>query len=204
MPAPTRLNARHRDVLENLARKIVDVPAEAKAEEAAFNRAESLVRAAVEAEFPPAEMKILAKYEVARRDRCINVQSDAGGVEQFVFHTRDTKLEEFEDEGADETHPLVPDRYGCRHRIYIVNAKTWNVVHAWKTARDAKRKALNEKLDKYLSFVRSATTYEQVLEIWPEASQVQDRIVSNLPSTLSTEVLAEITADSKRRMRKVA
>lgn len=201
----TRLNQHHRSTLSALAKRIVDVPVEAKIEEAAYQKAAPLVRALVEAEYPPAEMKILAKYEVARRDKCINVQGDSGGTERFRFRMAETNStsEDWDDE-ADNSHPLVPDRGGCRNRIYIANAKTWAAVNAWTRAFDTKKKALKEKLDKYLTFIGVATTYEQILETWPEAIEVADSITRNLPSTVNPEMLAEIKADSARRMKKAA
>jgi len=201
----TRLTVRHRDTLTALARRIVDVPAEAKIEEAAYQKAAPLVRALVEAEYPPAEMKILAKYEVSRRDKCINVQSEGGDVERFKFRmsTANSPSENWDDE-ADDSHPLVPDRGGCRNRIYIASAKTWAAVNAWTKAFAVKEKALKEKLDKYLAFISVATTYEQILETWPEAIEVADSITRNLPSTVNPEMLAEIKADSARRMKKAA
>lgn len=202
----TRLNKGHRETLSDLANRVVDVPAETKAEEAAYQKAAPLVRALVEAEFPPTEMKLLQKYECARRDRCINIQGETGGVERFNFRRSDAN--DWDDEGQDGNteHPLVPDRRGnsCRNRIYIANAKTHAAVTAWVKAYEIKKKALKEKLDKYLTFINVAATYEQVLEIWPEASQVSDSITRNLPVAINEEVIAEIKADSARRTRALA
>lgn len=199
----TRLNSNHRSTLTALADKIVDVPAEAKAEEVAYQKAAPLVRALVEAEFPPKEMAILLKHEVARRDRCINVQGETAGVERFEF--RKVSETDDDDENGNQDHPLVPNRpdYSCRNRIYIANAKTQTAVAAWVKAFDAKRKAYKEKIAKYHSFIAYAATYEQVLETWPEAEQVRDRIVQNLPMALSNEDLNAIKADSARRLKSV-
>ena len=203
----TRLNQAHRSTLKELACRVVDVPAEAKAEDAAYQKAAPLVRALVEAEFPPAEMKVLAKYECTRRDRCINVQAETGGVEQFRFRVKDPANDYDGSEGEDDNldHPVIPSRSGsCRNRIYIASAKTHAAVAAWVKAEDVRRKALKEKLDKYLAFIAAAATYEQVLEIWPEASQVSDSITRNLPMSLNNDMLAEIKADSTRRMKRAA
>lgn len=207
MTAQTRLTTNHRAILRELADKIVDCPAETRLEESAYQRAAPLVRKLVEAEFPPAEMVILDKYEVARRDRCINVQiaeGGAGSVERFKFRDKANKEGDDWDDEADESHPLVPDRGGCKNRIYIANAKTAAAVHHWRLMLDALKKAKSEKLGKYHTFVDNARTFEQVLEVWPEAVQVSERIRGNLPVALNAEILAEITADSKRRMKTAA
>lgn len=199
----TRLNAAHRSTLKALVHRVVDVPIEAKAEEAAYQKAESLVRALVEAEFPPADMKILAKYESARRDRCINVRLDAGGDENFTFRNAKRSDNDYADSDSDE-HPLVPDTRSCKNRFYLANAKTSAAVSAWRKAEDTRREELAAKISKYETFIDVATTWEQVLETWPEAAQVSDSIVRNLPAAINADTLAEIKRDSTRRLKQAA
>lgn len=186
-----RLNQNHRASLRDLAERIVDVPAETKAEEAAYQKVRPYITELVEAQFPPADMKVMAKYDRStRKDRCINIRLDAGGDERFEFR-----------EGEE---PTVPNNGGCHGRFYLASDRVSKLLTAWVSAKDARNKALKEKLGKYVTFINTAVTYEQVLEIWPEAAEVSDRITRNLPVAINEEVIDEIKRDSARRMRRAA
>lgn len=187
----TRLNQEHREALYDLARRVVDCPDEAKAEDAAYKKAAPLVRKCVEVKYPAADMAVLSKYDLVRRDHCIQLQLTAGGVEEFEFR-------------HDEPPPVVASRGSCYGRIHPADEKTTAAVSAWKLAKDANEKARDKKLEQYRAFVRSATTFEQVLEVWPEASALTPNIARNLPVAVSVETIDAIKADSARRIRQAA
>jgi len=186
--ASTRLNEGHRGALRALAIRVVDCPEETKAEDRAYKRAAPLVAKVVLKQYPEAEMKVLSKYDLTRRDACINLQLTAGGVEQFKFRDGEEAV-------------VANTEYSCRHRIYSTDERTTEAVTAWRQCFDAKEAAIKRKLADYTAFIASATTFEQVLEIWPEAEEIAPRIRKNLPVALSEETVAAITADSNRRMK---
>lgn len=186
----TRLLESHKDALKELARRVVDVPAEAKAEDLAYRKAAPLARKIVEATFPVSDMLVLAKYELSRPDDCIRIQHNDGSVDQFVFHKDDA--------------PRVADSGNCRARMFIADERASTALTAWRHAFDAKRKALSEKQANYCAFIDSARTFEQVLEIWPEAEELGPRIRKNLPVALSESIIESIKADSVRRIRQAA
>lgn len=188
--ASTRLTNNHREVLTRLVSQIVDCPAEIKAEEAAYAKAAPVVRKIVEAKYPAADMAVLAKYKCAQSDACIRISHPDNSVQQFTFR----KGEEVN----------VPDASGCYSRMYQSDERQQKAIEAWVNAASALKDATKKKRDDYNAFISSATTFEQVLEIWPEAAQVADRIKVNLPAAVNPEMLARIKADSAARMKRAA
>jgi hypothetical protein len=188
--AQTRLLESHRDALRDLARRVVDCPAETKGEEVAYQRAAAVCRKIIEKQFPAADMAVFAKYEMTRPDACVRFQLTAGGVEQFCFR-----------KGEEVT---VPRAGGCSSRIYMADERATEAVQKWVAAKAAKESATQTKLRQYYSFIGAAPNFEQVLEIWPEASQLAAVISKNLPIALSEADIAAITADSTRRLAKAA
>lgn len=182
----TRLNQGHRDALMTLAHRVVDCPAEAKAEEAAYQKAAAAVRKIVEKRFVPADMAVFKKYEMTQQDTCIMLQLTAGGVERFMLRSEDG---------------VTVPAGSCNRRIYLTDEKQTELVTTWVATANALKNAKEKKLNDYRAFIQSSTTFEQVVEIWPEANELASRIVGNLPIAVSEETLAAITADAQRRLK---
>lgn len=183
----TRLNAGHRDTLNNFARQVVDAPDEQKVLDKAYNKAAPLVLKVVEKEYPEKDMVVLKKYECASRDACIDLKGPDSTTKRFLFKDP-------------ETAPYVAKKtyYG---KFYLADAKTYEAVEAWHDAKQAVEKVINDKLSKLRAFIRAATNFEQVLEVWPEAKRVALHISKNLPVALNDADIASITADSLRRLK---
>jgi hypothetical protein len=188
--ASTRLTNNHRDVLKALVTRIVDCPIEIKAEAAAYAKAAPMVRKIVEMKYPAAEMKVLDKYRCALLDECVRIQHPDGSVQQFTFRKGDA--------------PNVPNHHSCSQRMYLSDERQQKAVEAWVDAATALKDGTQKKREDYNAFIHSAGTFEQLIEIWPEAVQVADRIKVNLPATVNPEMLARIKADSAARMRRAA
>lgn len=180
-----RMNDSHRSFLFNLARERVKCPNEEKADKAAYAKAESVVRKIVEERYPPKDMKLLAKYEVAAPDSCIRLQLSAGGVVEFSFR-------------GENTGPLTPGKrgYGCSSRMYATDEAATPIISASLQARDALKKALGAKLEDYKTLIYSSTNLEQIEAVWPMASELRPRVGRLLPVTLSNDVIARIKADA--------
>lgn len=183
----TRLTNNHRTVLVALVSRIVDCPAEIKAEAAAYAKALPMVRKIVEATYPPADMAVLSKYKLAIPDECVRVRHADMSVQQFNFRKDDA--------------PQVANRYDCGNRMYLSDERQQKAIEAWVDAAKALTDATKKKREDYAAFINSAATFEQLVEVWPEAMQVADRIKINLPATVNPEMLARIKADSAARMK---
>lgn len=188
--ASTRLNSNHRSLLIALMERVVDCPVEQKAEQTTYDKALPVARKLVEAAFPPSDMAVFRKYEQARQDRCVRFQVPDGSVMQFEFRADDA--------------PWIPSRGNCSSRLYIADEKQGAALEKWKDAAQNFKKALEQKKTDYRNFINSSATFEQVIAVWPEAEQVASQIRENLPAAINPEVLARITADSQKRMKRAA
>jgi len=180
--ASTKLLQSHRDFLNGLARDNVKCPAEEMADKVAYAKAAPLVRKIVEAKYPPKDMKLLAKYEVAKIDRCIRLNLTAGGVTQFTFR-------------ADAAAPLRPTGYDCGRHIYQADEDATAAVLACATAEEAFKKAKATKLSDYAALITYSTTLEQIESVWPAATALRARFNRSVPVILSDDVVARIRAD---------
>lgn len=182
--AKTRLNGNHRDLLRRFAMENVRCEAERKAFDRAYAKAAKLVRDAVEKKYPTDEMAVLAKHNVAKPDTCIRGASADGRVIPFNFK-------------SSEDAPVCPQTY-CSTRAIPFSQATVDAVLAYDRAKIALDKAEEDKKGKYLSLIRSATTFEEVVDIWPAAETLRERICA--PSTaviaLSDDVRAFIRRDN--------
>lgn len=183
--ATTKLLQSHREFLHQLAKEQVKCPAEEMADKAAYAKAAPLIRKIVEAKYPPKDMKLLKKYDVATGDKCIRLQLTAGGVEQFCF--RDNDKTEW---------PLRPTGYDCGNHIYAADEKASEAVGAHLLAAGAFKKATAAKLSDYGALINHSTTLEQIEAVWPAASALRVRLNRAVPVILSDEVIARIKADA--------
>lgn len=180
----TRINESIRSYLRELVSHHVRCDVEEREASDARHKAEKLVLAMVLDKYPPREMKLLLKWDVAVRDQCIRLQLTAGGVEMFCLS------------GEEKDWPLRPrTQYGCSGHIYAADAATSDAVGAWVLARKNAADALRAKHSDYLALIRHARTLEDIEAVWPLASKVRDRLNKQLPVILSDEVVARIRAD---------
>lgn len=185
--AKTRLCYQHRNYLNDLAKKLVHAPAEQSAMDAAYSAAAVAISAMVVAKYPIKDMLVLKRYDAARFDQCIFLD-DAGGRMRFDFRT-------------EEEAPLVPCRFGCNSRVFVPDPEIRAITDAWNDAVFAHKEALAAKLGDYRSLIAAAKTFEDVVEIWPEAEQLRNVICkgSVALSVVSDDLVARIRADVQAR-----
>jgi hypothetical protein len=179
--ASTKLLQSHRDFLNGLARESVKCPAEEMADKVAYAKAAPLVRKIVEAKYPPKDMKLLAKYEVAEQDHCIRLQLTSGGITQFTFRGDDA--------------PMRPTGYDCGRHIYATGEDATSAVLTSATAEEAFKKAKATKLSDYNALIAHSTNLEQIESVWPAATALRARFNRSVPVILSDDVVARIRAD---------
>ena len=184
--AQKRLNENHRRVLIDYAEQVVDCPKEKAATKKAYDAVAPLVTALVEKMFPPADMAVCKKYDAAWPDTCIKMQMPGGLVDQFTYE-------------SEEVAPLVA-RHNCSRQIYLADHKLTAKFEVWVSAAKHYTETKEALLEKYRAFIRNAKTFEEVLEVWPEAAAIAGRIHFNLPIALSEDDLALIKRDSQARM----
>ena len=182
MPSKTRLNQWTRTKLKSVASQVVSPAAEGAALDAAYRSAAPLVRKMVEAKFPARDMKVCAKYEVAKVDDCIKMQFPNGVVDTFRF--------------AAGTGPLVtkPTYHG---QMYLADADCAAAVEAWLDAKKAFDAERAKRLAVYDSLIETARYAEDVTVVWPEAAE---HIPSQfLPVALGPDEMALLASDREER-----
>lgn len=187
---PKRLNQDDRNVLRRLVNNLVQCSTEEKARDVAYTKIFPKVREAALKQFPEKEMAVLRKYNLTKKINHVNVQLTPGGVEEFEF-------------GKDDLVEIpASDEYRYYNRVVtVLDEKATELVNSWQKANEKYDVTLMKKREMYYNFIEQAKTYEQVLEVWPEAAQVANSIMSYLPATVTEETIAAIKADSETRLK---
>ncbi len=154
-----RLNEKDRDALKQFAQQWVTSPETEAATKAAYNAAAKAVRAVVDERFPPRDMKVLARYNVAFKDRCIN---NGHWMTEFTFTFNDD----------DDRAPLLP-KNRCERRQFDWSPEVRALLEVHHRAKDLHRDAINKKLAHYRSLINGARTFEDITSVWPAAAVLQ-------------------------------
>lgn len=180
------LNKTHRDALERLANQLVHATADKTKVDAAYTACASMVSRIVKTKYPEADMKVLEKYGAGRKDACIFLSAGYGGYERFSFRDNDERI------------PYVPDRYCNNRRPHLLNDDQVEVYEAFKKADAEFRADTARRFKDYCTLITNARTFEELVEIWPAADQLREKIcgTSRVVSVMSDDVLARIKADA--------
>lgn len=177
--AKTRMTEGQRRRFRDLAEKLVKPTAQFNALTKAYEKAAPRVRKCVEAKYPPKDMDICKKYNVAFGDDCVKLQLTSGGVNRFTF--------------TDGEGPVVAG--GCQ--IYLADEATTNAFESWRQAAEAYETERVARLRAYHAVIAAAQFVEEVIEVWPE-------VAAHIPKrqeliAVNDEVLAQIRADQRER-----
>jgi hypothetical protein len=186
----TRLNKAHRSRLRQLFNEIVKCPAEESALALAYQKAEPLVRATVVAEYPPKDMKVLERYEVATQDDCVKLRLTRGGDVLFRFKP--------------QTGPIVPDGAATYSgKFFLTDEQTTKAVEEWDKATKGLEKALHAKKTDYDALIDTALFFEDVTAIWVEAEKIRPVITKQLTAlvALNPTIIQRIKADVQARVK---
>lgn len=180
----------HREALKNLRNTVVQCVTEDAAVKDAYRKAAPLVRKAVEAEYPPRDMKVLSKYEAAEQDDCIRLRMAHGAVQDVMFNFN---------EG---TGPVVVKKT-YNGKFFLADETTTEAVAAWKTAIEQRDKTLAQKKSDYGTLINAARTLEEIETLWPEASQIREAFNKNQVAllALTPTVIQRIKMDVAERVK---
>lgn len=182
------LHKAHREALKNLRNTVVKCITEEAAVREAYRKAAPLVRGVVESEYPPRDMKVLAKYESAERDDCIKLRMAHGAAQDVMFNF------------DDNTGPMVVKKT-YSGKMFLADESTTEAVLAWKSAKEAAEKSLRQKRSDYDTLINAARTLEEVEVLWPEASQIRSAFSKNQVAllALTPTVIQRIKMDVAER-----
>lgn len=188
MPKQMILHKAHREALKNLRNTVVKCFTEEAAVREAYRKAAPLVRKVVESEYPPKDMKVLAKYDSAERDDCIKLRLSSGSLSDVMFNF------------DDGTGPIVVKKT-YSGKMFLADEATSNAVLAWKSAKEICEKTLRQKKDDYRTLIEAARTLEEVEVLWPEAAQIREAFNKNQVAlmALTPTVIQRIKSDVAER-----
>lgn len=172
-----------RDKLLTHVNAKVEPTKEKKKMDTTYAKLAPMVTRLVEAKFKPADMAVLAKYSVAKRDDCINITLPDARVVNFNFR---------KDEG-----PMVAMQRNCHGRMYLGDDRLAAAFTQHAAAVSAYTDERERRIAAYAALVRNARFVEDVVEVWPEAAALLPATVVMAP--LAPEQIALIRADTVDR-----
>lgn len=189
--AKCRLNETYRNLLRAFAEDNLVIPEKEKMDKA-WRKASELTQACVEKQYPPADMALLKKYGVATDDTCFQ-GADPDGL--FLRIEVDKETPEI----------LVPYNGGCHSRTIKFDAKTRDAVGAYEKAIVAYNEARNKKLTMYRSLIRASYYFEDVVEVWPAAEALRDKICQSSKAlvALNPDIISFIKSDNAGSIDKI-
>lgn len=184
-----RLSQGDRDSLISFAKKIVEQSEDKTAIDAAYTAAASAVRAVVEAQFPPKDMKVLVKYKAAHADSCIYTSRGYGDRDQFCFR-------------KDDVAPLCPSSGGCYSRTFMLEGAALEAFDAYKAAEKARKESVERRLSDYRALIGSVSSFNDVAAVWPEVEALREVIVGSGSAlvVLNNDVIERIKRESAERL----
>lgn len=216
----TRLNKNSRELLIAHARRVVraDSRLEKDLEKTEASRdalrakvVEALLEASAK-KYPAADMEVLRRYECTSKVTRVLVFLDSDMKNDTTapseFRLRREELGVSEGESLSEHGFELPNGAFVHHHQLVLKGAAESTWRKWKEAvaaveqlTEAKEKARREVLRAYEAFIANARWYEDVLEIWPEASELRDAIAPQCTalSVVTPDLLDLIRADVARR-----
>lgn len=180
--AKRRLLEWMRDTLNAHVCNNVDPAVERKAMDTAYRKVAPMVTRLVAKKYKPADMEVLAKYEVSHLDSCIRLTLPDARVVEFNYR---------DGEG------VVTALGKCYSRMYLADDLLASAFDTYVAAKDAHEKETKRRVAAYYALIRSAATVEDLVEVWPEAAALLP--ATQIMAPLTDEQLALIRADTLQR-----
>jgi hypothetical protein len=180
-----RLSQYDREVIGKFALQQIEKTEPSGDLDATYNVAADAIAAAVEAKFPAKDMKVLAKYDMAKPDACIYVSSGGfGAYDQFCFRDGDKRI------------PTRPNRY-CRNQPLLLEGEAETAYDAYTAAKKARDAAVAVRRKDFATLIANTTTFNALADIWPAVEALRTQIVGSgaALSVMSDEVVSRIKAD---------
>ena len=191
--AKTRLNVGKREILKQLVTEKVKHTEYDDEINLLAIRIDAWAIKEVEKQWPTADMDVLKKYDKTRRDNYVLIKvSDLENNSRHMDVTDWCFLDK-----EDRTFPEI-----YRHqRVIIPDETISDDLDAWLLLRDTRQDHLRDLKNKYFTLIDSSRNYEEVVEVWDEALEVSDRMITPGSSlvALSRETIDAIKEDTASR-----
>jgi len=180
-----RLSQANRDRLVRFARDQVAATHDSGELNASYDAAADVVRRVCETAFPPRDMRVLAKYDLASPDQCVYVSPDGNG-----------RYERFQYRDGDKRIPVRPNR-NCRNQPHLLTGGDAKTYELYKRALDADKEARETRVKDFKALIYNSNTFNTLAEVWPAIEALREEIVGSAfaVSLMSDEAMARIKAD---------
>lgn len=180
----SRLNSSHKEVLLKFAEEqtlkffpMTEINAEEK-------ELAKMVVAEVKARYPEKDMVILEKYRLAKVNQVFYVRSSKSTGDKYPLKLPTGLLIPTNEYTADDVYiPVDHPAHGTYTKLL-------------KLTRD-REFGIKEKMKNYQALMASATSFKQVVEIWPEAKVFEDRFGhrNTALAVLNDDIITQIHKD---------
>lgn len=164
-----------------------------RAEKRAYNAAANAIAKALLQKFPHEDMKVLQRYDKARRTKEVRIQKlradDSTDVVGFAFHADDDRA------------PLSPifGQPAWSLPVLALGQRAATLVEKYHTAKEAAEIDQAERRKAYATLIETGTA-KQIAEFWPEAEPIITSFkANNLPAAVTKSVIQRIHADMAER-----
>lgn len=179
----TRLNTRIRALIVEHARESLRLPEEEAAEAAALFEFRSAFSDHLALISPPRDMKILRKYNATKEIKMVCVFKERGQFKrrgEDGHYENDIKLESPIEIPAQYVE--YPDTMMLKHsRLEPVRSSLEFHAAAFIRAREAREEKKRIVITDIRRLCNSSSTIEEVIEVWPGASVIAERIGAAMP-----------------------
>ena len=191
-----RLTKHNRDTLLAHAKSKAIAPIEQAAYDDAYSLARTYVVEVLEQAYPTKDMKIVEKYKLASPSEHVTLRLRVGGEVEFRFRDK------FD---AERKLPSVLTPHAGGWPVFLFDAVDQTQAYErYAETRNIYQTACNKILNAYSALILNSPTYEDVLNVWPEALEIQEKILGQKFGALTRmpqELLTLIHKDHVDRMR---
>lgn len=198
--AKIRLNQGMRNELMSFAYTLIDFPEQKAAAEAQKAKVDKMAREAISHGIPPADLEVLERYGHIESKR------------RFYFAYYDDELESsrvtewyFQDHDEEGNEVELPKWHaGYSNKNVPGTKELYEAIDESRRLDNEHTKARSTLETDYRNLINSAYSFEELLEVWPEAevmrAGIESRANRKAISNLSAEAIQRIKADVTARM----
>lgn len=166
----TRLNKEHRRMLVDLAYQKIEKSFDFSKLNSLYAEFRTKCLVEVANQFPPKDMRILAKYGAAQMRNNVGI----------VFYSKDSDEKAVADVIFENDRAHITNYYSAEAKLKLpYGGEIYQLYLRWKEEKNKTTKRLNKIRGDYQNLINYARTFEDVLEVWEEAEELRHKICAN-------------------------
>lgn len=166
MAKKVKLTNARRDVIRDFGVKHISTTIDRTKEQKHLAAMVEGANAAIRAKYPEADMVILRKYNLARKDHCLKFHFPSGRVDGFSFQS---------DAGIVD----LPYKAGCHYSsndVFPVSAAFEKAFDEYARLKKESDKRQQERTQEFLNFLGACQNLDEVLDVIPLPADIRERL----------------------------